>query len=313
MNRTMILAGLALLAFLAAACLWLLDRRRTQARRRVIALSQAADRPKTVTRPLLRSSRRDAGSILDAVIGRHAPLAAPLPVTRPIGFALGALSAAGAHLFVHLFLAAPAGLGAAAALLAFLATPRVVCRVSLARQRFLLLDQMPGMLGLLVRAVRTGIPVTDGARLVANECPSPTAEEFLMVVQATLVGTPLEDALEAMAERTGMPEYRFFVTAISLQRETGGNLGETLTNLASVIRARKALRLKAKALSSEARTSVYVLSALPFVSGAALSALNPQYMDKLFHTQSGHTLLGLAGALLAVGVGSMQLMIRRLG
>jgi Flp pilus assembly protein TadB len=316
MNQTMLMSALALAAVAAAAGLWLLDGRRNRTRRRVAALTaltKAPNAPKVAARPLLRSSRRDIGTLFDGVIGRHAPLAAPLPVSRTIAAALGVFSAACAHLFVHLFLGAPTPLGGVAALAAFLAVPRLVSRLSLGKQRFSLLDQMPDMLGLLVRTVRAGIPVTEGARLIAKECPSPTAEEFLAVVQAISVGTPLEDALEAMAQRTGMPEYRFFVTAIALQRETGGNLGETLDNLAGVIRARKELRLKAKALSAEARTSVYVLSALPFVTGAALSSLNPQYMEKMFYTQGGHMLLGLAAVLLVVGIGAMHLMIRRLG
>ena len=315
MNQTMLISLLALAAA-AAAGLWLLDGRRNRTRRRVTALTaltKAANAPKEVARPLLRSARRDIGTIFDGVIGRHAPLAAPLPVSRTMATALGVFSAACAHLFVHLFLGAPVPLGGVAAVAAFLVVPRIVSRLSLAKQRFSLLDQMPDMLGLLVRTVRAGIPVTEGTRLIAKECPSPTAEEFLAVVQAISVGTPLEDALEAMAQRTAMPEYRFFVTAIALQRETGGNLGETLDNLAGVIRARKELRLKAKALSAEARTSVYVLAALPFVTGAALSSLNPQYMEKMLYTQDGHMLLGLAAVLLVAGIGAMHLMIRRLG
>jgi tight adherence protein B len=106
-----------------------------------------------------------------------------------------------------------------------------------------------------------------------------------------------------------MPEYRFFVTAVVLQRETGGSLAETLDNLSEVIRTRKAITLKAKALSAEARMSVYVLAVLPFVTVGALFVISPDYIGKLFEPD-GKMLLGIAAILMTLGLGSMQLMVR---
>jgi tight adherence protein B len=113
-----------------------------------------------------------------------------------------------------------------------------------------------------------------------------------------------------MAQRTGLPEYQFFATALSLQAQTGGGLTETLENLADVIRKRVALRSKAYALASEARASSMVLAALPFVSGLGLAVLSPDYVGVLVFEENGRNLLGIAALSLATGVLSMRIIIR---
>lgn len=174
-----------------------------------------------------------------------------------------------------------------------------------------LLDQFPDAIGLIVRAVRAGVPVTEGIRIVSAELPAPVGPEFRRVVDELAVGVDLETALWALAARTGLPEYRFFVVTIVLQRETGGNLTETLDNLADVIRKRRAVRQRAHALSAEARTSTYVLAALPFVSGAGLYVINPDYLTRLFTDPQGKLLLAAAATSLTLGLVTMKMLIRR--
>ncbi|GEO40565.1 tight adherence protein B [Skermanella aerolata] len=174
-----------------------------------------------------------------------------------------------------------------------------------------LLDQFPDAIGLIVRAVRAGVPVTEGIRIVSAEMPAPAGPEFKRVIDELSVGVDLETALWSLATRTGLPEYRFFVVTIVLQRETGGNLTETLDNLADVIRKRRAVRQRAHALSAEARTSTYVLAALPFITGGGLYVINPDYLARLFTTSDGKLMLAAAAVSLACGLGSMSMLIRK--
>lgn len=171
--------------------------------------------------------------------------------------------------------------------------------------------QFPDALAMIVRSVRVGIPVTEAIRTVSREAPEPTAVEFGRISDQAAIGVALEDALRDVAVRSGLPEYRFFATALSLQAQTGGALTETLENLADVIRKRVATRSRAHALASEARTSSYILGALPLVTGAAISVLNPKYMGLLFTDSVGNKILVAAIGMLGLGMGTMRLIISR--
>jgi tight adherence protein B len=209
-----------------------------------------------------------------------------------------------------------AGLPLPAAVPAVLVTAVLVPRLVYARLRRKamdrLLDQFPDALGLVVRSVRAGIPVAEGIRAVATELPSPTGPEFRHIADDLTIGIPVEAALLRSARRARLPEYRFFAIAVALQRETGGNIGETLDNLAELIRKRRLVRQKAKALSAEARTSTYVLAALPFFALGALLVLNPDYVGQLFTTPEGKALLAAGILLLGTGLGTVQLLTRSL-
>jgi len=178
------------------------------------------------------------------------------------------------------------------------------------RRRQLLRNQMPDALSMIVRSVRVGIPVTEAMRHVARQSLPPTAPEFERIASDLSIGTRLDVSLKAMAKRVGLPEYQFFATALSLQAQTGGGLTETLENLADVIRKRVALRSKAYALASEARTSAMVLAVLPFVSGLGLAVLSPSYIAVLFTEDAGRNLLGIAVLSLSTGVLAMRMIIR---
>jgi tight adherence protein B len=181
----------------------------------------------------------------------------------------------------------------------------------LGRRQRTLLEQFPDALAMIVRSVRVGIPVLGAMRGVAEEAPVPTCEEFARLGGELAVGVPLDQAAADLAARVGMPEYRFFATAIGLQAQTGGGLSETLENLADLIRKRIALRQRGHALSSEARTSALMLGALPIVMGGGLSLLNPGYMALLFRTSLGQTILAVAAGSLACGGLVMRSIIKR--
>lgn len=174
-----------------------------------------------------------------------------------------------------------------------------------------ILMQFPDALSMIVRSVRVGIPVSEAVRMVSRESPLPTSKIFGDLGNEMSIGVPLEAALAKSAERIGLPEYRFFATAISLQTQTGGALGETLENLADVIRRRVALKARGKALSSEARASAAVLALLPILTGGALCVLNPHYMSTLVTDPSGRRALGLAAVLLSSGLLGMRAIVRK--
>jgi tight adherence protein B len=179
------------------------------------------------------------------------------------------------------------------------------------RFRERLLTQFPDALAMIVRSVRVGIPVQEAIRTVARELPDPTGPEFSRLVSEVSVGVNMDDAMNQMARRAGLPEYRFFATALSLQNQTGGALSETLDNLADVIRKRSALKAKGMAMASEAKATAGILAALPVVISLILWALNPSYIALLFNDPTGHNLLGAAVLSLITGLFVIRTIIKR--
>jgi tight adherence protein B len=168
----------------------------------------------------------------------------------------------------------------------------------------------PDAIELIVRGLRSGLPVTESIRVVGQEMPDPIGVEFRKIASSIGLGQTLEQALWAAATRLDTPEFRFFVISLAVQQETGGNLAETLENLANILRRRKQMKLKVKALSSEARASATIIGSLPFVMFGLLTAVNPDYMLMLIRDPRGHTLLAVALASLGSGVAVMFKMAR---
>jgi tight adherence protein B len=174
-----------------------------------------------------------------------------------------------------------------------------------------LFAQFPEALTMIVRAVRVGIPVMEGMRMVAREAPQPTQREFARMAEQVAIGVPLEDAMQEMAERCDLPEYRFFSTALAMQNQTGGALSETLEGLADVIRKRVAMKARGHALASEGKTSAGILAALPVFTALMLWVLNPKYISVLFTDPTGQHIFGAAVLSLGLGIFVMRTMIRK--
>jgi tight adherence protein B len=174
-----------------------------------------------------------------------------------------------------------------------------------------LLSQFPDALSMIARSVRVGVPVTEAVRVVAREGLSPTREEFARAADAMAIGVDVERALTEMAQRNQLAEYRFFATALALQSQTGGGLTETLDTLADTIRKRDAARKRGNALASEAKTSIYVLSALPIVTAVMMWLSAPDYISILFTTSGGTKLLAAAVFSLGMGWFAMSQIIKR--
>ena len=167
----------------------------------------------------------------------------------------------------------------------------------------------PDAIEILVRGLKSGLPVGETLGVVAKEVPGPVGEEFKLVTEKIKIGKSMEESLQETADRLGTAEFQFFVITLAIQRETGGNLAETLANLADVLRKRAALKLKVRAMSSEGKASAYIMGALPFFVFGIVWLANPQYLAGFFYEQR-LMIAGLGGALwMAMGVFMMAKMV----
>jgi len=169
--------------------------------------------------------------------------------------------------------------------------------------------KFPDGIELLVRGLRSGLPVTETLAVVATEVPGPVGIEFKGIVDRIKVGKTMEDSLQNTADRLGIPEFNFFTITLAIQRETGGNLAETLSNLADVLRKRSQMKLKIKAMSSESKASAYIVGSLPFIVFGMIWWINPDYIGGFF-TDDRLIVAGLgAGAWMGIGVFIMAKMV----
>ena len=161
--------------------------------------------------------------------------------------------------------------------------------------------KFPDAIELLVRGLRSGLPVSETIGVVGNEVEGPVGEEFRMVSDKMKIGMSMDAALQDTADRLGTPEFQFFVITIAIQRETGGNLAETLANLATVLRQRGQMKLKIKAMSSESKASAYIVGALPFIVFGMIWMINASYMQGFF--SEPRLIIAGIGGLLWMGIG----------
>lgn len=261
---------------------------------------------------------KPGASRLDAVVQRLLPKpavlrsrleATGLPVT--IGH-YGAASAAIAVVAMILGLAigAPPALALLSALAEAIVLPHLAVNVLMARRRARFLKVFAEGIALIVRGLRAGLPVTETIGVVGREISDPVGEEFRGVADQIRLGMPIEDAMWQSARRIGLPEFNFLVISLSVQRETGGNLAETLENLEQILRRRQQMRLKIKAMSSEATASALIIGCLPFVMAGLMTFTSPDYMRVLFTDPMGRLMLAGGFASLTVGALIMRQMVR---
>ncbi|MGF6918388.1 type II secretion system F family protein [Paraburkholderia sp. 40] len=164
------------------------------------------------------------------------------------------------------------------------------------------LAALPDAIDMIVRAVRAGIPVVKVLPMVAQESTHPLAGEFKRIGDSLQLGMDLEEVLSAAVQRVHVADFSFFCVCLLLQRETGGQLGETLENLAGIVRARREIRQKTKALTAETRITVKILAAIPVLIVVSLYMLNRAYIMLLFTTPTGHSILTFAVTAIISGV-----------
>ena len=159
----------------------------------------------------------------------------------------------------------------------------------------------PDGIELMVRGLRSGLPISETMGVVASEIPDPVGVEFRAVVDKMKIGRTMEAALQDTADRLGTPEFQFFVITLAIQRETGGNLAETLSNLADVLRKRAQMKLKIRAMSSESKASAYIVGALPFTVFGLVWMVNPQYIGGFF--VDPRLMIAGVGGMIWMGIG----------
>lgn len=310
------------LGFLAILMLaWLLFgaqarlRRDRELARRMAAPAEAdADRPDRegvaawLPEPLIGAGERiaQAGGFSGPLDGRLERAGLPLKAGE---FVAGTAAAAAAGGFVGLWLL---GNVIFAVLLAALAglVPWVAVNVSAGRRAEKLHAQLADVLMIMASSLRAGHSFLQALDMVAKEIGDPGASEFSRVVAEIRLGRPVEEALNAMAERIGSEDLTWAVMAINIQREVGGNLAEILDTLANVIRERNTIRRQIRVLSAEGRLSVWILAILPVAIGLYMAKVNPDYIKLLFTTQIGLVMVVVAVSLMILGVLWMRKLVR---
>lgn len=230
----------------------------------------------------------------DWTLGKYGAVCAGIAL---IIFAL--LAIRGMPILLALFIGLAVGLG----------LPHKFISIMIKRRVTQFTAKFPDAIELLVRGLRSGLPITETMTVVGAEVPGPVGVEFRLVGDRVKIGRTLEVSLQETADRLNTPEFQFFVITLAIQRETGGNLAETLANLADVLRKRAQMKLKIKAMSSESKASAYIVGSLPFLVFVIVWFMNPDYMTGFFH----QTRLEIAGCLglcwMGIGVFIMAKMV----
>ena len=197
-------------------------------------------------------------------------------------YAIASIVLALAVLAILLFKGVPLLLAVMLGLFAGLGVPHFVIGKLIRRRVDKFTARFPDAIELMVRGLRSGLPISETMGIVATEIPDPVGIEFRTVSDKMKLGRTMEAALQETADRLETPEFQFFVISLQIQRETGGNLAETLSNLAEVLRKRAAMKLKIRAMSSESKASAYIIGALPFIVFGLIWFINGQYMQNFF-------------------------------
>jgi len=206
---------------------------------------------------------------------------------------------AGAPNMVVLGLPVVAGLG----------LPRWILGFLIKRRQNKFLDEFPNALDVIVRSIKSGLPLNDAIRLIANEGKEPVKGEFRRVVESQQVGLSVPDACTRMGNHMPLQEVNFFAIVIAIQSQAGGNLSEAIGNLSKVLRERKKMKAKVKALSMEAKASAVIIGALPFIVATLVYLTSPQYMMVLFTDPRGHLIMGASAVWMSIGIFVMRNMV----
>lgn len=191
-----------------------------------------------------------------------------------------------------------------------LGLPHFVCTRYINRRIAKFTKLFPEAIDLMVRGIKSGLPISETISAIGQEMADPIGPEFKRVTDSVMIGQTLEEALWDAAKRIDTSDFKFFIISLSVQRETGGNLGETLENLSDVLRKRSQMKLKIKAMSSEARASAYIIGSLPFVVFGILMLMNPGYVMVLFSDPRGNIVLGIGLAMMVLGSLVMAKMVK---
>ncbi|CAN7144372.1 type II secretion system F family protein [Pararhizobium sp. LjRoot235] len=171
------------------------------------------------------------------------------------------------------------------------------------------LNEFPNALDVMVRSIKSGLPLNDAVRLIASDGQEPVKTEFRRIIEAQQVGLNIPEACARMINSIPLPEVNFFAIVIAIQAQAGGNLSEALGNLGKVLRERRKMKAKVQALSMEAKASACIIGALPFIVAFMVYMTSPQYMMILFTDPRGHIIMGCSAVWMSIGIWVMRNMI----
>ena len=192
---------------------------------------------------------------------------------------------------------------------AAIGVPRWVLGFIISRRQTKFLVELPNALDVMVRSIRSGLPLNDAMRLIASDGQEPVKSEFRRVVEAQQVGLSIPEGCARMMLTMPLPEVNFFAIVIAIQSQAGGNLSEALSNLSKVLRDRRKMKAKVQALSMEAKASAVIIGALPFIVATLVYLTSPQYIMILFSDPRGHLILLFSGLWMSIGIFVMRNMI----
>jgi tight adherence protein B len=169
--------------------------------------------------------------------------------------------------------------------------------------------EFPNAVDVIVRGIKTGLPLVDCLKIVAAETQEPVKGQFKILLEDQAMGLPLDEAAQRLPERMPLPETNFFAIVIAIQSRSGGSLSEALGNLSDVLRERQKMKAKARAMAGEAKSSAYIIGGLPVIVAGLLYVTSPQYVSLLFTTHTGKLVLAACGVSMLCGALVMRKMI----
>lgn len=227
------------------------------------------------------------------------------PIHYLIGCVIFGAAAGGLHILLGFSPMGAVPVGVIAALI----IPRFIIKTIAKRRQKKFTASFADAVDLIVRGIRSGLPVNECFNVIAREFPPPVGEEFRLLVDGQNLGMTIETLLERGIRRIPTSEYKFFAIVTEIQRQTGGNLAETLAGLSTVLRERKKMRDKASAMASEAKSSAAIIGSLPFLVSGVLSVAAPEYLMLLFTETTGNYMLMGGGVWMGMGIMVMSKMI----
>lgn len=228
----------------------------------------------------------------------------------PLLCAMALGGAAVAWLLLHTTLHLSLLIAAPAALMMFFLLPRQWLKheQNSADQKFV--AAFPETIDMMIRMLRAGLPVTATIRAIGSEAAPPVNRVFAHIADQMEIGIAFEDALSISGNEIGLPDFRFFAVSISLQRATGGNLSSTLGILSDIMRKRRAMRQKGRAVTGEVRMSAYVLGGIPFLVIGAMLIVSPHYLQPLISDRRGNIIVGIAAIMMFAGFATIRTLLR---
>ncbi len=274
------------------------------------AVAAAAAKRRLTVQDNLREMANQQKSSRKNLLSVKARIAqAGLSLTENTFWIISACSGGGLGLIAYLVSGMNPIWGLAMFLIAGFGLPRWVLGILITRRQKSFVSQLADAIDIIVRGVKSGLPLNQCLRIISTESSEPVRQEFRLIVDGQAMGVQLEQNLQRMYERMPLPEVNFFNIVLIIQQRTGGNLSEALGNLSNVLRARKMLKEKVKALSSEATASAMIIGSLPFIVMILVYMVRPAYMTILFVTTQGQLILLAAGVMMSMGIFIMRSMI----